>query len=159
MTTIANAANVQSAGSLALPDSGGPTVAQIDAALQRAQTELLGLVDRETYIAVRDYAGADADELQKKEDFRDTEARFAMAHLPAVIRSAQLSNKGYVSETEVGKSITRYGDIRLSDKSEDDWRVEAMLILAEYIDLEMVDENDEQCGLMTGDGTMTLMAI
>lgn len=159
MTTIANTSDVQTTGSLLGDAGGGPKSDQLDEALLRGQREMLGFFTVADYEAVRDYAGVDADELKKKEDFKRGESLFALAHLPDVIRSAQLTEKGFITESEIGKAITRYGDPATSDTYEDSQRVQAMLTLADYLDLEMKDENDEVVGITTGDGKLSIMIL
>lgn len=160
MTTIAIVTDVQTAGSLLGESSGGPKTAQIESALNLAQTTMVGLVSVAAYIATRDYAGADADELAKQAAFKLGEARFALSHLPRILRSAQMTEKGYVSESEIGKAITRYGEIQGSLTYEEDWHTQAMLAIAEHIDLEFEDpDTEEQIGMTTGDGSITMMTI
>jgi len=159
MTTIANTSDVQTTGSLLSDAGGGPKSDQLDEALLRGQREMLGFFTVADYEAVRDYDGVDVALKKKKEDFKRGESLFALAHLPDVIRSAQLTEKGFITESEIGKAITRYGDPATSDTYEDSQRVQAMLTLADYLDLEMKDENDEVVGITTGDGKLSIMVI
>ena len=160
MTTIAQTTDVQSAGSLLNGvNSGGPSTAQLNAALARAQREMEGLVTKAIYIEVRDYDGEDTALLEKQEDFKLAEAHFALAHLPDVLRAAQMSEKGFVIEEEIGKAITRYGEVRQSNTFEDDQRVQAMLLIAEYIDLITTDETGEEVGIQSADGSFSFQVM
>lgn len=145
----------------ALPDNdlGGPRDGQIDEAITRAVSELRSLVGGDLYDEVAGYDGDDADLVERRKTFERAEAMLACAHLPAVLRSAQMSEKGFVSEIEVGKAITRYGDPVLASEYESRMRFEATLLVEQWIDSGLYDDDGVEIGMRSSRDEISLMEI
>ncbi len=159
MTSIASTQNVRDAGGLLPNASGGATDAQCTAALLLAQNEILSFITKTDYEYIRDYTGSDADELEMQEAFRDGEARFAVGFLPKVLSNVQLAETGFKTESQIGKTVTRFGNADDIATIANDWLAQGMLKISPYLDLSLKDECDNEIGLISDDGSMSLMAI
>lgn len=163
MTSIADPSSVRAAGALLTSAKGGASDEQLNGAIPLAQQLILSYITESDYIAMRDYAGADADTIAMKAAFALGESRFAVGFLPSLLLSAQLEQTGFKTQSTIGRATTTFGNPVDISAIDDFWRSEGMKAIEAYLDLSYTDpdKDSDDDGFTVGQeaGPVTMISI
>jgi hypothetical protein len=161
MTSIAQLSDVRSEGALITPSgsNGAPTDEQVQAALNGGQLLMLKRFETAEYAAVRDYAGSDPDELEKKDRFLHAESCFAVSALPRILTNTQLAKTGLVKTKRVGDASETFASGVETNDITGDWIAKAYDWLSKYLGNKVLDEDGKQIGYRSKDRKLTIVAI
>jgi hypothetical protein len=161
VTSIAQLSDVRAEGALLTPSgtNGAPEDTQIQAALESGQREMLKRFKTDEYNAARDYAGLDAEELEKQDRFKHAESCFALAHLPRLLTNVQLVKTGFVKTKKTGQSEQTFASGEETKKISEDWTAAAYEWLSKYLANKVLDSDANEIGFRTKDRRLTFSAI
>lgn len=161
LSSITDVAAVRTRGALGSGESaGGATTPQIDAAIELAQDEIVGLITLATYNATRDYDDSATDaQQQQQSDIEKVECWLALAYLPQVLIGQRLGPNGIVSSVTVGTTTTQQATSQDAKDIAEGWRALAMRKIAPYIPVpdEPLDDPESDTGFE--DDTFSFIAI